>query len=192
MKKSQKLKVKSQSYGKIYYTSFPTSVARIYVAATAKGIWKISLTHKNEKEFVAEVGSQRSGVRSIVKDDLYFRAIKTDIAKYLSGSFVSFKKYAIVFEGTDFQKKVWRALRGIPYGRVLTYKQVAEKIGKPKASRAVGSACGANDLPIIIPCHRVIATADSLGGFSGGLKLKRHLLRLEGVKLKRGMETQNL
>ena len=65
----------------------------------------------------------------------------------------------------------------------MTYKQVAEKIGAPNAFRAVGSACGANELPIIIPCHRVVASNGGLGGFSNGLKLKRFLLRLEGVEL---------
>ncbi|MBI3753630.1 MAG: methylated-DNA--[protein]-cysteine S-methyltransferase [Deltaproteobacteria bacterium] len=186
----------------IYYTSFPTSVARIYVAATAKGIWKISLTHKNEKEFLEELRSRlpapasatadrpagKSAEKGIVKNDAYFKSIKKDILKYLSGKPVNFT-YQIDMKGTDFQRKVWRALRGIPYGRILTYKQVAERIGLPKASRAVGGACGANELPIIIPCHRVIATGGSLGGFGGGLKLKRHLLRLERVKLKRDMTT---
>jgi len=175
----------------IYYTSFPTPIGRIYLAATEKGLFIISWGYKNEKEFVKkEVRSQKhvlegfnqgSEVRSIVKDDLHFRAIKTDIAKYFSGGFVSVKKYALDLRGTDFQKKVWNVLSGIPYGKVLTYRQVAEKIGKPRASRAVGGACGANPLPIIIPCHRVVAGNGGLGGFSGGLKLKRFLLRLEGV-----------
>lgn len=121
---------------------------------------------------------------AVIKDDAYFTSLKNDMLKYFSGEPVSFKKYAIFLDGTDFQKKAWKVLSDIPYGKVLTYKQVAEKIGKPKASRAVGGACGANELPIIIPCHRVIASSGGLGGFSGGLALKRQLLKLEGVKIK--------
>jgi methylated-DNA-[protein]-cysteine S-methyltransferase len=83
--------------------------------------------------------------------------------------------------GTAFQRKVWRALTKIPYGQTRSYAWVARAIGAPKALRAVGTACGANPVPLIIPCHRVIASDGSLGGFGGGLRLKRRLLRLEGV-----------
>ncbi|MBI3398564.1 MAG: methylated-DNA--[protein]-cysteine S-methyltransferase [Deltaproteobacteria bacterium] len=166
----------------IYYTSFSTPIGKIYLAATSKGICRASWGYRNEKEFIKEVRSQRSEISSIVKDDMYFSDIKNGILKYLSGKPISFR-YKINLRGTDFQKKVWRVLSDIPYGKVLTYKQVAEKIGMPKAVRAVGSACGANDLLIIIPCHRIIASNGGLGGFSGGLWLKRHLLKLEGVEL---------
>jgi len=162
----------------IYYTSFSTPIGRIYLAATEKGICRVSLGYKNEKEFVREF--KNSSARRPVKDLSYFTAVKNDVLKYFSGELVSFKEHCLFFDGTDFQKKVWRALARIPYGKVLTYKQVAKKIGKPNAFRAVGSACGANELPIIIPCHRVIASNGGLGGFSGGLKLKEFLLRLEG------------
>ena len=81
--------------------------------------------------------------------------------------------------GTSFQQKVWRALTKIPRGQTRSYKWVAQKIGKPNATRAVGTACGANPVPVIIPCHRVIASDGSLGGFGGGLPMKRRLLRLE-------------
>jgi len=85
--------------------------------------------------------------------------------------------------GTPFQQKVWKVLQTIPYGETRTYKWVAQKIGKPKAVRAVGQACGANPLPLIIPCHRVVASGNKLGGFSGGLRLKKKLLRREGIIL---------
>ena len=85
--------------------------------------------------------------------------------------------------GTLFQQKVWRALQTIPRGETRSYAWVAKKIGKPKAARAVGAACGANPVPIIVPCHRVIAGDGSLGGFGGGPALKKRLLALEGVRL---------
>ena len=80
--------------------------------------------------------------------------------------------------GTDFQKKVFKTMRNIKYGEVLTYKELAEKAGHPKAYRAVGSTCGANRIPIVIPCHRVVSSS-GLGGFGGGLRRKKFLLNLE-------------
>jgi methylated-DNA-[protein]-cysteine S-methyltransferase len=82
--------------------------------------------------------------------------------------------------GTEFQQAVWRALRQIRRGDTLSYGQVACIIGRPAASRAVGSACGANPLPVLIPCHRVLGAGGRLGGFSGGLHWKRLLLQREG------------
>ncbi|MGD0115311.1 MAG: methylated-DNA--[protein]-cysteine S-methyltransferase [Dehalococcoidia bacterium] len=81
-------------------------------------------------------------------------------------------------QGTEFQRRVWRALLDIPRGETRTYKQVAEQIGRPGAARAVGQAVGANPMPIVVPCHRVVAQ-NGLGGFGGGLPLKKRLLRLE-------------
>ena len=81
-------------------------------------------------------------------------------------------------DGTDFQKKVFKNMRNIKYGDVLTYKELAEKTGHPKAYRAVGSTCGVNRIPIVIPCHRVVSSL-GLGGFGGGLKRKKFLLNLE-------------
>lgn len=83
--------------------------------------------------------------------------------------------------GTEFQQQVWRALRKIACGRTWSYGQVARAIGKPKATRAVGSACGANPIPVLVPCHRVLAAGRKLGGFSGGLAWKRKLLAREGT-----------
>ncbi len=84
----------------------------------------------------------------------------------------------IYLEGTNFQKEVYKEMINIKYGKVLTYKDLAEKAGHPRAYRAVGSTCGANKIPIVIPCHRVISSS-GLGGFGGGLRLKKFLLNLE-------------
>jgi len=86
-----------------------------------------------------------------------------------------------ISEGTAFQQKVWRALLAIPLGRTLTYAEIATEVGSPKALRAVGGACGANQIPVLIPCHRVVASHGRLGGFSGRLQWKRKLLQREGV-----------
>ena len=89
----------------------------------------------------------------------------------------------IQMEGTDFQKSVWEQLLDIPHGETRTYKQIAEAIGYPKSSRAVANACGANPLPITVPCHRAVRSDGTLGGYSGegGIKTKEKLLREEGA-----------
>ena len=83
--------------------------------------------------------------------------------------------------GTDFQRRVWRTLLDIPYGKAISYKELAQRVDRPKGFQAVGQANGKNPLPILIPCHRVIAADGSLGGYSGGLDRKRFLLDLEGI-----------
>lgn len=88
--------------------------------------------------------------------------------------------------GTPFQMQVWDELRRIPYGTTISYQELAHRIGKPKAMRAVGAANGQNPLPIVVPCHRVIGKDGSLTGFGGGLPCKRALLQLEGVQVDAG------
>jgi len=83
---------------------------------------------------------------------------------------------------TPFRVRVWEQLRRIPLGEAATYAQIAARLGEPNATRAVGGACGANPIPLIIPCHRVLAAGGKLGGFSGGLHWKRKLLSAEGIK----------
>ena len=85
--------------------------------------------------------------------------------------------------GTDFQKSVWHALRQISLGKTKGYGEIATAIGKPKAVRAVGGACGANPVPVLVPCHRVLAANKKLGGFGGGLDWKRRLLARENVEI---------
>lgn len=84
--------------------------------------------------------------------------------------------------GTDFQRTVWHAMRKIRTGETRSYGEIARAIGNPKAVRAVGGACGANPIPVLVPCHRVLAAHQKIGGFSGGLDWKRKLLAREGVK----------
>ena len=85
--------------------------------------------------------------------------------------------------GTEFQKKVWAALRAIPAGQTRSYGEIAAAVGSPKGARAVGGACGSNPIPVLVPCHRVLAGGGGLGGFSGGLDWKKRLLAVEGVRL---------
>ncbi len=84
-------------------------------------------------------------------------------------------------DGTVFQQNVWRAIRRIPFGETQSYGQIANSIENTRAVRAIGSACGANPIPLIIPCHRVLAANHKIGGFSGGISWKKRLLKLEGI-----------
>ena len=101
------------------------------------------------------------------------------LERYFSGEITALDAVKVDVSGTPFRSKVWALLRKIPAGRPLTYGAVAARVGSPGASRAVGTACGANPICLFIPCHRVIASGGSLGGFGGGLWRKEKLLELE-------------
>lgn len=107
-----------------------------------------------------------------------FAAARRQLREYFAGERREFD-LALEPDGTDFQREVLRELTRIPYGETATYRDIAERIGRPKAVRAVGAANGRNPLPIVIPCHRVIGSDGSLTGFGGGLATKSALLRLE-------------
>ena len=85
-----------------------------------------------------------------------------------------------LYGGTPFQRRVWKAIASIPWGEVRSYAWVARKAGRPRAVRAAAAACGANPVPVVVPCHRVVASDGAIGGFSGGLAIKKKLLKLEG------------
>jgi len=100
---------------------------------------------------------------------------------YFSGHRVAFQDKRDLSLATPFQREVWQVTKLIPYGETRSYRWLAEQMGKPKAVRAVGQALAQNRLPIIIPCHRVVKSDGKPGGFSGGVEMKRRLLRLEGI-----------
>lgn len=106
------------------------------------------------------------------------RKIKDQINKYFSGKKYHFQ-IPLFKRGTVFQRAIWDELRKIPYGKTITYKKLAQKLGKPKGARAVGQACAKNPFLIVVPCHRVVAQ-NHLGGFALGLKAKQVLLKGEG------------
>ena len=101
-----------------------------------------------------------------------------ELAEYFFGSRKSFD-VPLLLVGTDFQKSVWQALREIPYGEIISYKDVSKAIGNPQAIRAVSQAIGSNPLSILIPCHRVVGSNGALTGYAGGIEAKRWLLELE-------------
>ena len=104
--------------------------------------------------------------------------VAAELEEYFEGTRTSFS-FPIQLVGTAFQKAVWEELQKIPYGQTRTYGEIASAIGRPKAARAVGIACGKNPVWIVVPCHRVIGKNDTLTGYAGGLDLKQKLLELE-------------
>lgn len=109
------------------------------------------------------------------RDDAWFPVTIAQLRAYFAGELTQFS-LPLLFDGTSFQNAVWQALCDIPYGTTTSYGALASSIGRPKASRAVGAANGANPLPIVVPCHRVIGADNSLTGFGGGLDVKHFLL----------------
>jgi methylated-DNA-[protein]-cysteine S-methyltransferase len=114
----------------------------------------------------------------IVPDDQRNDDVLKEIHAYLRGQLQAFS-VPLDLRGTPFQQMVWREIEKIPYGATTTYGDIAAVVGHPQATRAVGQATGANPVPIVIPCHRVLGSSGSLTGFSGGLPLKERLLGLE-------------
>lgn len=108
-----------------------------------------------------------------------FQGLMERLRSYFTGHEAGFQDRLDLSGGTPFQREVWETTRLIPYGETRSYTWVAEQIGKPQAVRAVGQALGRNPLPVIVPCHRVLAANGGPGGFSGGLEMKRFLLNLE-------------
>jgi methylated-DNA-[protein]-cysteine S-methyltransferase len=113
-----------------------------------------------------------------IRDDDALREAANQLQAYFAGERRDFD-LPLAPRGTEFQQSVWSALQQIPYGETTTYSTIAERIGRPAAIRAVGAANGANPIPIVIPCHRVIGSNGSMTGFGGGIDVKRKLLALE-------------
>jgi len=158
----------------VYYSTFESSVGRLLLAGSKAGLLLVSFASGDRPRNVDPEWRP---------DATAFVEVVQQLQSYFAGERKNFD-LALILEGTDFQKRVWTALRKIPYGETISYKELAEMIGSPKAVRAVGAANGANPIPIIIPCHRVIGNDGSLTGFGGGLPLKKQLLELESHQLK--------
>jgi len=149
-------------------------ISKIY---TPLGSINVESDEEGKRVFKIEFGHQKS--KKLKCENSNFEIVK-QLCEYFEGKR---KKFDVRFElkGTDFQMKVWEELLNVPYGFTVTYKELAKRIGNPNASRAVGNALAKNPLPILVPCHRVVAKR-GLGGFGGGLKWKEFLLKIERVE----------
>ena len=109
------------------------------------------------------------------------RTARAEILAYLGGGLRTFS-VSVVLEGTPFHRAVWKQLGDVPYGQTRTYGEIAAELGKPRAARAVGTACRANPVPILVPCHRIVGGNGALTGFAAGVAMKQELLELERAR----------
>ncbi len=150
------------------------------LAESSKGIQAIVLPKRSKRAVESDLRAQLCGAwEQGVSSQL--DAARRQLLDYLDGERAIFDVPLDLSHGTSFQRQVWRTLQRVPYGKLRSYQWIAARVGGPHYARAVGNAVGANPLPIMIPCHRIVAHDASLGGFSGGLPMKRKLLSLEGT-----------
>ena len=152
-----------------YHTVMSSPLGRILLTADDHGLTGIN--------FQDARGAKRPP-RDSIESSAPFKEAERQISAYFRGELKKFR-LPLSFTGTAFQRSVWKALGSIPYGRTISYGELAKSIGKPTACRAVGAANGRNPLPIVVPCHRVIGSDGRLTGYYGGTHLKEYLLNLE-------------
>jgi methylated-DNA-[protein]-cysteine S-methyltransferase len=142
-------------------------------------IGKIGIVDNNEAVTNLYFQGETVPLDIAVEETALLKEAGGQLQDYFLGKLREFK-LPLAPDGTEFMRRVWEALRAIPYGETRSYKEIAQAIGIPKASRAVGLANNRNPIPIITPCHRVIGANGKLTGYRGGLEIKSYLLRLEG------------
>ncbi len=158
------------------YTTFNSDMGWLGILGSAKGLLCTTLPQRTVREALRQLGD---GVELGSRSLHLFADLMRRLRAYFAGQQACFPDELALSRATTFQREVWEITKLIPYGETRTYGWVAERIGKPKAARAVGQALSRNPLPIIVPCHRVVASDGKLGGFTGGLDMKRTLLALE-------------
>lgn len=154
-------------------------LGRFGLAVGSRGIVSILLPNAVERRD-RELGRLAPGGYQLVDDTAGMAEARAQLNAYFDGDRQEFD-VPLDLRGTPFQCAVWEAVLQVPYGETTTYGEIARRIGKPGMARPVGSANGANPIPIIVPCHRIIGSNGNLTGYGGGLDLKRALLKLEGV-----------
>jgi methylated-DNA-[protein]-cysteine S-methyltransferase len=162
---------------RLTYTAVKTPAGPVTLVASKKGLFYVFLPMRGRGISTDRLRSRLPGL-DLAADDRGMAGMARQIGDYFKGKRRVFSM-PLDLRGTEFQKKVWAALRAIPYGRTETYGSLAKRIGRPGAGRAVGAACGANPAAIVVPCHRVVGSGGSLTGFAGGLELKKRLLNME-------------
>jgi methylated-DNA-[protein]-cysteine S-methyltransferase len=180
----------NKQHNETHHTLFETALGVCGVAWNARGLAGVQLPEKDraatERRLAAKTGSVGPG-----EPPAAVQSVIGDIRNYLAGAEVDFSSVAVDLDSLDdYRRKLYQALRGIGFGRTTTYGDLARQLGATgwEGARDVGEAMGRNPVPIVIPCHRVLAAGGKLGGFSahGGTSTKQKLLALEGVRLDRG------
>ncbi len=171
---------------RVRYGWAATPAGRLLVATSERGLCAIELGAIGDEQLslarLADFARRRLVGPELRADAGAVREACLQLEEYFAGQRRRFE-LPLDLVGSPFAKSVWRELQGVPFGETVSYGELARRLGNPGASRAVGRANGANPVPIVVPCHRVLAAGGRLGGFSAGLPMKRRLLALEGVLL---------
>ncbi|HEC33267.1 MAG TPA: methylated-DNA--[protein]-cysteine S-methyltransferase [Chloroflexi bacterium] len=166
----------------VSYTTMSSPIGRLWLAVTEKGVCRIGLPYESREMFLAHLAGH-TGLEPLQEETVALAAVVIQLREYFSRLRRAFE-VPLDLRGTRFQRAVWTEVAAIPYGVTVTYGEIARRLGRgPASARAVGAAVGANPVPIIVPCHRVIGADGALIGYGGGLGIKAALLRLEGVRL---------
>jgi len=163
--------------GRLKYITFNTDMGWVGILVSARGLLRTTLPQRSAQAVYQLLGD---GINYATWSSHLFNDLVERLRIYFSGDKTTFPDLLDLSRATAFQREVWGITRLIPYGETRSYAWVAEQIKKPMAVRAVGQALGNNPLPVVVPCHRVVAS-DGVGGFSGGLEMKRRLLHLEAA-----------
>lgn len=155
------------------YSAIGTSVGDIFIICGKEGITNLILGKEGFTDFKKNLNQK------VLVEGGRAAESASELELYLDGGLKRFKSNPVAPLGTPFQVSVWKGLMQIPYGQVISYSELAKRIGRSNSARAVGNAVGANPIPIIVPCHRVVSSR-GLGGYSSGIEIKKMLLRLEG------------
>jgi methylated-DNA-[protein]-cysteine S-methyltransferase len=163
----------------VAYASVDSPLGPLVVAATPKGLVRVSYTEFRGEDEVLEELARRVSPR-VLEAPARLDGVRRELDEYFDGRRERFETPVDWSHLAGFTREVLRATAAIPFGDVSTYAGVAEAAGSPRAVRAAGNALGANPMPVVVPCHRVLRTGGALGGYTGGLERKEFLLRLEG------------
>jgi methylated-DNA-[protein]-cysteine S-methyltransferase len=163
----------------VAYAEVDSPIGRLLLAATPKGLVRIGFGTENHEAMLEDI-AHRLSPRVLEAPERLDR-VRRELDEYFAGRRHDFSTPLDWSLSTGFRQRVLKAIAAIPFGEVRTYKEMAKAAGNPAAVRAAGSACGSNPIPLVVPCHRVLRTGGGLGGYGGGLDLKRRLLTLEGV-----------
>ena len=159
---------------RIAYCSFASPLGKVLIAATSKGLCSVKLG--DDVAHLKDLLAEEFNAAELVEGEL--QELKARILAFIEGE-ANLARLPLDIRGTVFQRRVWDELRRIPRGETRTYKEIARAVGAPAAVRAVGNACGANPVALVVPCHRAVRTDGGLGGYAWGLKRKKKLLALE-------------
>lgn len=163
----------------VAYATIDSPFGPLLLAATPRGLVKVSFPQFGAEATLEELATKISP--RVLEAPARLDEARRELDRYFEGRLTEFELPLDWRLTEGFRKRVQQAIAGIPYGRTRSYTEVARSAGNERAVRAAGTACGANPLPIVVPCHRVLRSGGALGGYGGGLPMKEALLKLEGV-----------